>query len=87
MKIGEKKNIEIFGVERKMGTVGNMTFEVLQSGSFDYGNGTAVKVEYFSKSGEHTKEIFDTRYFTGSLEEFVHQYEDEELASYLHFKY
>lgn len=62
--------------------IDKVTFRVHESGGFDYGNHTATVVE-FEKSGN--KHVFDTRYFIGTLKDFVEWYEKNELSTEYHF--
>ena len=47
-------------------------FTVEKSGAFDYGNGTCVKLE--GDDVNYNNKCFDTRYFNGTLANFVDDY-------------
>ena len=47
-----------------------VTLEVIPSGAFSYGNGTATRVTILPASGEPERTTtYDTRYFVGSIDE------------------
>ncbi len=47
-----------------------LTLEVISSGAFKYGNGTATRVTILPASGEPERTTtYDTRYFVGSIDE------------------
>ena len=70
MKVGEKKAITV--TDKITGEVkDHITFEVHESRAFDYGNRTGVSVE--SETGFVLNRYYDTRYYTGTFEQFVSQ--------------
>ena len=74
MKIGETKTVTIKSKERER----KITFTTEESGAFAYGNRTAVIVHWEGKE-EWEDELFDTRYFCGSLDDFIQQYYDDNI--------
>jgi len=74
MKVGEKKVLTV--TDKTTGELKDrITFEVHESRAFDYGNRTGVSIE--SETGFVLEEYYDTRYYSGNLEQFVAQIIDE----------
>ena len=67
MKIGETADVKLIKKENESESY-DYHFEVVESGAFAYGNRTCTIIT--SPSNE-IPQSFDTRYFTGSLSDFV----------------
>ncbi len=78
MKIGEKAERKILDEENNV--VDTVVFTVVESGAFQYGNQTTTVVQI----GEHEERAYDTRYYIGTLENFIRDWEKNDLRSCFH---
>ena len=71
MKIWEERTVQITNGEKTY----NYKFTVVESGAFQYGNKTLTIIEH--ENGAY--DTYDTRYFTGTLDEFIDQWYDDNI--------
>lgn len=84
LRIGESKVVYV----KRGDNVDRMKqFSVIQTGAFKYGNETATVVSTYDLKGNRTRdnEFFDTRYFQGSLDDFIKFYFDNCMSTECEF--